>query len=192
MLLLLTAAVTLCCCCCSLLLLSGLLSQNGASSEAQDRQISLLEQQIAALKAELAQAVDVEKDLRRQLEEQNKLSIEVTSTLTMLQSRFGTLEGQYKELGLRMVHERRYRAYACFREFVRIARAGSFVASFHLWAKTATESAMNRGAAELRDIVDDAGTRGKTTESVQEGIDSPDPWDIGGLDIHALAGEYGL
>jgi len=171
---------------------NGLLSQNGASSEAQDRQISLLEQQIAALKAELAQAVDVEKDLRRQLEEQNKLSIEVTSTLTMLQSRFGTLEGQYKELGLRMVHERRYRAYACFREFVRIARAGSFVASFHLWAKTATESAMNRGAAELRDIVDDAGTRGKTTESVQEGIDSPDPWDIGGLDIHALAGEYGL
>lgn len=79
---------------------NGLLAKNSGASEAQERQISLLEAQIKALKAELAQAVEVEKELRRTMEDQSRSLTEATNTVNQLHQRMATLEGQYKELGL--------------------------------------------------------------------------------------------
>merc|ERR1711865_154446 len=138
---------------------NALLAKNGESSEAQERQISLLEAQIKALKAELAQAREVEKELRISFEEQNRSLNEHKSSYTSLSSKFMTIEGQYKELGLRMVNVRREKAYNCFREFIRVARYGNFSGSFYFWKTAAQDSQIQRGAEELNSIVASATAR---------------------------------
>jgi len=170
---------------------NALLSKNGESTEAQERQISLLEAQIAALKAELSQATDVEKDLRRQLEELSRMLNESKASYTAMSSRFMTIEGQYKELGLRMVTIRRQKAYACFREFIRVARMGNFSGMFYYWKTMAQDASIQRGADELHAIVDDANSR-KSPGPGSPTSHNIDPWDIHAIDVAAIAGEFGL
>jgi chromosome segregation ATPase len=167
---------------------NALQTKNGESAEAQERQISLLEAQIQALKAELAQANDVEKDLRRQLEELSRMLNESKANYTDLNSRFMTIEGHYKELGLRMVSIRRQKAYNCFREFIRIARMGNYSSIFYFWKSFAQDGAIQRGADELHRIVDDASSGREPGDYKSE----TEPWDINAIDVAAIAGEFGL